>query len=65
MADGRGFNHRVYLDPIERGQIQIAYEFSLGGDGLYTGQCYPPFWFGGMGVVHTGTMVGQGRNRAV
>jgi hypothetical protein len=49
----------VYVDPIQQGQIEVAYEFSIGSDGPYTGQSSPPFWFGGAGVVNADKMVGQ------
>jgi hypothetical protein len=49
----------VYVEPIQRGQIEVAYEFSVGSDGPYTGQSSPPFWFGGTSVVNADAMVGQ------
>src|SRR5713226_2205411 len=50
----------VYVDPILREQIEVAYEFSIGPDGPYTGRSSPPFWFGGTAVVvNADAMVGQ------
>ena len=49
---------RIYLDPTQ-GDFQVTYEFSLENDGPYTGQCYPPFWFGGTAVVNTESLVGN------
>lgn len=49
----------VYVNPSQRGRIEVAHEFSIGPDGPYTGRSSPPFWFGGTGVVNASTMAGQ------
>jgi hypothetical protein len=43
---------RVYVDPYERGfYLRVAYEFSIGTDGPYTGESSCPTWFGGTDVM--------------
>ena len=43
--EAEGTITRAYLDPNTRGGLTVAYEFSIGGDGPYTGESY------GAGVV--------------
>ncbi len=49
----------VYVDPSQGGRISLAYEFSIGNDGPYTGQGSPPFWFGGTTLMNTEKMLGE------
>ena len=54
---------RVYVDPYERGfYLRIAYEFSIGADGPYTGESRCPTWFGGTDVLDINNTFAIGRS---